>query len=195
MFKLSYVSVSILNISGESRQEKLIKVETILNRVKEKMPQHGGSEGIWEGVYIYTDVEGKELDRHKSRLTHMFPKDRPNDYDQRNQYEWDNGHTEDFKFSFKMTGDDESGYKMGFENERSKGLVWEEPLRIGDLPTIRVSWHRTTIEGYSPFDVPSAMIHELIQMDKDFQHRGRVWQWYLEGELIGRTIIKERRVA
>ena len=54
------------------------------------MPQHGGSEGIWEGVYIYQDVEGNELDRHKSRLTHVFPEDRPNDYDQRNQYEWEN---------------------------------------------------------------------------------------------------------
>lgn len=170
-------------------------METVLNRVKEKMPQHGGSEGVWEGEYIYTDIQGKELDRHKSRLTHTFPVDRPNEYDQRNQYTWDDGKTEDFRFTFKMTGDDESGYEMGFESERSKGLVWEEPLRIGDLATIRVSWHRTLIEGYSPFDVPAAMIHELIQMDKDYNHRGRVWQWYLDGELIGRTIIKEQRVA
>ena len=166
-----------------------------MNLVKEKMPQHGGSEGIWEGVYIYQDVEGNELDRHKSRLTHIFPEDRPNDYDQRNQYEWADGKTEDFKFSFEMTGDDESGWEMSFENERSSGLVWEEPLRIGDLATIRVSWNRTNIEGYTPFDVPTAMIHELIEMDKDYKHRGRVWQWYIDGELIGRTIIKEHRVG
>ena len=46
-----------------------------MNLVKQKMPQHGGSEGVWEGVYIYTDAEGNELDRHKSRLTHVFPED------------------------------------------------------------------------------------------------------------------------
>jgi|GEM_PF-356136 len=166
-----------------------------MNMIKKMMPQHGGSEGVWKGVYIYQDVEGNELDRHNSLLTHTFPDDRPNDYDQRNQYEWADGKTEDFRFSFSMTGDDESGYEMGFENERSKGLVWEEPLRIGELATVRVSWLRKEIEGYSPYDVPSAMIHELIQMDADYKHRGRVWQWYVDGELIGRTIIKEQRVG
>jgi len=166
-----------------------------MNLVKQKMPQHGGSEGVWEGVYIYTDAEGNELDRHASKLTHMFPEDRPNEYDQRNEYSWDNGKTEKIEFSFKMTGDDKNGYEMSFENERSKGLVWEEPLRIGDLATVRVSWLRKEIEGYSPYDVPSAMIHELIEMDKNYQNRGRVWQWFVDGELIGRTIIKEHRVA
>ena len=165
-----------------------------MNLVKTKMPQHGGSEGIWEGEYIYQDVEGNELDRHKSRLTHIFPDDRPNDYDQRNQYEWADGRKEDFKFSFAMSGDDAAGYRMSFENERTQGLVWEEPLQIGDLATIRVSWNRMNIDDNTPFDVSSAMIHELIQMDKDFKNRGRVWQWYSQGELIGRTVIKERRV-
>lgn len=165
-----------------------------MNLVKEKMPQHGGSEGVWEGVYIYQDVEGNELDRHKSRLTHIFPTDRPNDYDQRNQYEWADGRKEDFKFSFAMTGDDTAGYRMSFENERTQGLVWEEPLQIGDLCTIRVSWNRMNIDENTPFDVSSAMIHEIIQMDKDYKNRGRVWQWYSNGELIGRTVIKERRV-
>ena len=166
-----------------------------MNLVKQKMPQHGGSEGVWEGVYIYTDAEGKELDRHKSRLTHVFPDDRPNMYDQTNEYTWESGQKEKIQFSFEMTGNDEDGYQMSFENERSQGLVWEEPLRISDLATIRVSWLRKEIEGYSPYDIPSAMIHELIEMDKDYQHRGRVWQWFVNGELIGRTIIKERRVA
>jgi len=166
-----------------------------MNVVKQKMPQHGGSEGIWEGEYIYTDTEGKVLDRHKSRLTHMFPEDRPYEYDQRNQYEWEDGRTEDIKFSFTMTGSDEDGWEMGFENDRSQGLVWEEPLRIGDLATVRVSWNRKHIDGYSPYDVPGAMIHELIEMDKSYKHRGRVWQWFVDGELIGRTIIKEKRVG
>lgn len=161
-----------------------------MNLVRKMMPQHGGSEGVWEGVYIYTDAFGQELDRHDSRLTHIFPDHLPNEYHQENHYSWANGNTETIKFGFEMTNNE-----LAFENERSSGLVWEEPLRIGDLATVRVSWHRKEIEGYSPYDVPSAMIHELIQMDKDYKHRGRVWQWFKDGELIGRTIIKEQRVA
>ncbi|MEL7029447.1 MAG: hypothetical protein AAGL49_09595 [Pseudomonadota bacterium] len=156
------------------------------------MPQHGRSEGVWEGVYIYTDPEGRELDRHASRLTHVFPDDAPTFYRQHNHYEWADGRTEDFHFEFEI---DPDRPVLSWRNERSQGLVWEEPLQIGDLASVRVSWHRTVIEGYSPFDVPSSMIHELIQMDKDFRHRGRVWQWFMDGELIGRTQIKERRVA
>ena len=160
-----------------------------MNLVKQHMPQHGGSEGVWEGVYIYTDPYGKELDRHNSRLTHIFPDDQPTWYHQENHYEWADGKTETIKFGFEM-----KNKELSFENERSSGLVWEEPLRIGDMATIRVSWLRKEIEGYSPYDVPNAMIHELIEMDKDYQHRGRVWQWFKDGELIGRTIIKEHRV-
>ena len=63
------------------------------------------------------------------------------------------------------------------------------------MANLRVSWHRTDVAGYSPFDRPYATIHELIEMDADFKHRARVWQWYHDGELIGRTIIKEQRVA
>jgi len=163
-----------------------------MNQVKQEMPQHGRSEGVWEGVYIYTDPEGRELDRHASRLTHEFPEDAPYEYRQHNHYEWADGRTEDLRFVFVMTPGEG---RLKWENERSTGLVWEEPLQIGDLASVRVSWLRTVIEGYSPFDVPSAMIHEIIQMDKDYQHRGRVWQWFMNGELIGRTLIKERRVS
>lgn len=161
-----------------------------MNMIKKLMPQHGGSEGIWEGVYIYCDPEGNELDRHKSRLTHIFPDDKPDEYHQRNQYEWDDGRTEDLTFVFQR---DEDEMKWG--NDRSYGKVWEEKKRVGDMANVRVSWHRTKIEGYSPFDLPYATIHELIEMDADFQHRARVWQWYVDGELKGRTIIKENRVG
>jgi hypothetical protein len=32
-------------------------------------------------------------------------------------------------------------------------------------------------------------------MDKNYKHRARVWQWYYNDELIGRTIIKEQKVS
>ena len=162
-----------------------------MNLIKKMMPQHGGSEGVWQGVYIYQDAEGNELGRHKSTLTHMFPEDKPNEYHQRNFYEWDDGKTEDIHFKFEMNED----HEMVFENERSYGCVWEEKKRVGDMSNVRVSWHRKEIEGYAPYDVPSATIHELIEMDKDYKHRARTWQWFVDGELIGRTIIKEHRIG
>jgi len=131
-----------------------------MNRVKQLMPQMATSEGVWEGIYIYTDVDGKELDRHKSRLTHSFPDSHPDEYHQRNQYEWDDGR-----------------------------------VRVGDLATIRVSWHRTEIEGYTPFDIPHATLHEIIQQTLDGSMRSRTWQWFVDRKLIGRTIIHEKRVT
>lgn len=162
-----------------------------MNMIKKMMPQHGGSEGVWEGVYIYQDVEGKELGRHKSTLTHMFPNDKPNEYHQRNRYEFEDGTIEEFEFMFEMNADNE----MTFDSDRVQGCVWEEKKRVGDMANVRVSWHRKALDGYAPFDVPSATIHELIEMDKNYKHRARVWQWYYNDELIGRTIIKEQKVA
>lgn len=161
-----------------------------MNLVKKMMPQHGGSEGIWEGVYIYSDPEGREVDRHTSRLTHVFPDDSANEYHQTNEYTWADGRSEKLSFKFLMTVNE-----LIFETERSYGRVWEEPIRVGDMPTVRVSWHRTAIQGYSPFDIPYATIHELIQMDAAFKYRGRVWQWFKDGKLIGRTLVNEQRVG
>lgn len=161
-----------------------------MNLVKKNMPQHGGCEGVWEGVYIYCTPEGKELDRHKSRLTHMFPEDKPDEYHQRNQYFWEDGREEDLLFIFKLDGNE-----MKWQSDRSYGCVWEEKQRVGDMANVRVSWHRTDLQGYSPFDIPYATIHELIEMDAAYKHRARVWQWYVDGVIAGRTIIQEKRVA
>ena len=168
-----------------------------MNQIKLMMPQMSTCEGVWEGIYIYTDVEGKELDRHRSRLTHQFPTDLPEEYHQRNQYEWGDGRTEDFEFRFKL---DQEAAKVGvtqlaWHTDRSEGYVWEEPRRIGNFATVRVSWHRSEVEGYTPYDVPYATLHELIQQADDGSLRSRVWQWYVDGDLIGRTIIKEKRVS
>ncbi len=168
-----------------------------MNRVKQLMPQMATSEGIWEGVYIYLDADGKELDRHKSRLTHVFPDSHPDEYHQRNQYEWEDGRAEDLEFRFGL---DKKAASVGitqlsWETDRSYGHVWEEPVRVGDLATIRVSWHRTEIEGYTPFDIPHATLHEIIQQTLDGSMRSRVWQWFVDHELVGRTIIREKRIT
>lgn len=168
-----------------------------MNQVKQLMPQMATSEGVWEGIYIYSDAMGKEVDRHKSRLTHTFPNDLPNEYHQRNQYEWADGRTQDLSFRFKL---DEEAAKNGmtqltWDTDRSYGKVWEEPLRVGNLATVRVSWHRTEVDGYAPFDIPRATLHEIIQQRLDGGLRARTWQWFLDEDLIGRTIIKEKRLS
>lgn len=168
-----------------------------MNIVKQKMPQMATSEGVWEGLYIYNDADGKEVGRHRSRLTHIFPDDHPDEYHQINHYEWDDGKTESLEFRFKL---DAVAAKVGvtqlaWENERSHGMVWEEPIRVGDMSTIRVSWHRTQIDGYAPYDVPQATLHEIIQQHMKGNHRARVWQWLVDGEIVGRTMIKEQRVS
>ena len=161
------------------------------------MPQMATSEGIWEGVYIYYDADGQEVDRHKSRLTHTFPESQPDEYHQRNQYEWADGRSEDLEFRFGL---DHKAAQVGvtqltWDTERSYGKVWEEPVRVGDLATVRVSWHRTEIEGYTPFDIPHATLHEIIQQTLDGSMRSRVWQWFVDHELVGRTMIREKRIT
>lgn len=168
-----------------------------MNIVKEKLPQMATSEGIWEGIYIYTDSDGKEVGRHRSCLTHIFPEDHPDEYHQVNRYDWEDGKSEEFKFKFKL--DEEAAkdgvYQLSWKNERSHGLVWEEPIRVGELSTIRVSWHRSEIEGYAPYDIPYATLHEIISQEMHGDNRARVWQWLVDGEIVGRTLIKEKRVA
>lgn len=168
-----------------------------MNQVKKLMPQMATSEGVWEGTYIYCDADGNEVDRHKSRLTHSFPDSHPDEYRQRNQYEWANGRTEDLEFRFQLDAEAEKKgiTQLSWETDRSYGKVWEEPLRIGDLATVRVSWHRTEIDGYIPFDVPHATLHEIIQQRLDGGMRARTWQWFVDNDLVGRTIIKEKRIT
>ena len=159
------------------------------NQVKIRMPQLALIEGIWEGTYSYAAPDGRILDVHKSRLTHVFPDSAPDEYHQTNAYTWESGQTERIEFAFKLQGDE-----LAFDQNRAKGRVWEEDIRIGDLPTIRVSWERTDHVGYTPYDLTDCCVHELIQIDRDATKRARVWQWFQEGELVQRTFIKEVRV-
>ena len=118
-----------------------------MNLIKKRMPQHGGSEGVWEGVYIYQDIEGNELGRHKSRLTHTFPDDKPLEYHQRNQYFWDNGDTEDFRFHFVMNEDND----MAILPSRSTSCVFAVASELYELALIHISEPSTDNQFYAPF--------------------------------------------
>ena len=58
-----------------------------------------------------------------------------------------------------------------------------------------MSWKRTDQLGYGDYDMTNCYVHELIQIDPASTRRGRVWQWFADGELILRTIIKETRTG
>ena len=160
------------------------------NQVKQVMPQLALIEGVWEGTYTYAAPDGSILDIHKSRLTHVFPESAPDEYHQTNEYTWESNKTERIEFAFKLRGQE-----LAFDQKRAKGRVWEEELRLGDLATIRVSWERTDHVGYTPYDLTDCCVHELIQINQEATKRARVWQWFQDGELVQRTLIKEVRIA
>jgi hypothetical protein len=160
----------------------------------EGMPNFVNVLGVWEGEYIYTAPDGTIRDRHRSRLTCRLSKDDPEVYLQRNEYFWETGaqagKTECFDFRFLF-----DGQKLCYDHPRAIGYCWEEPKVVGDLVCIRVSWQRSDAAGYGDYDITQADVHELIQVDRSTMRRGRVWQWFSEGDLFLRTIIKEHRTA
>ena len=51
-------------------------------------------EGVWEGWYRHFDINGEQIDAHKSKLVCRIPDEKPNIYHQTNHYTWENGETE-----------------------------------------------------------------------------------------------------
>ena len=87
----------------------------------------------------------------------------------------------------------ESG-RLSYKTARTEGEVWEEPL-IGEYPTIRLTWRRSSHPGEYAQDLPNARVHELIQQLPEHGHRARTWQWFVDDTLVQRTLITETRVT
>jgi hypothetical protein len=144
--------------------------------IREEMPLLVRHEGEWVGTYTITDAEGNILDRHQSHLICSFPHEGEYPYVQTNIYTWPDGRREEL--SFPATYHDG---KIWFDTERIKGFAWEvDPI------TIILTW------TYS-FD-PAKALYETIQISPDGNHRARNWQWFEHGELVKRTLIKEKRL-
>ena len=43
--------------------------------------------------------------------------------------------------------------------------------------------------------MPDAYLYEMIQLSDCGRYRSRVWQWFADGKLTGRTLIDEQRVS
>ena len=144
--------------------------------IREKMPVLVKHEGEWKGKYILVDAEGQVLDQHDSYLTCSFPSDGSSDYFQVNRYTWADGKTEEHQFP--------GTYKDGrvyFDSPRIYGYCWE-----ADDLTVILTWHYR--------HDPDNWLYEMIQISADGQHRARTWHWFKDGELIRRTLVKEKRV-
>lgn len=144
--------------------------------MKEKMPVLARHEGEWEGTYIHVDADANIIDKHASYLTCSFPSDGSSDYYQTNRYTWPDGKTELHQFPGTYRDSE-----VWFDNDRILGHCWE-----ADDRTVILTW----IYRMDP-DNP---LYEMIQISPDGNHRARTWHWYKNGEIIRRTLIKEKRV-
>jgi hypothetical protein len=136
--------------------------------------------GEWEGVYIYTDVDGRELDRHNSHLSCQLPESGPFDYYQINRYLWADGRTEEHHFP--------ASYRDGriwWDTDRIKG--WASDVALD-------TEGRTTMLYWVRKDLPDHYLYEMIQISPCGSKRARTWHWFRHDELYQRTIIKEHRV-
>lgn len=145
--------------------------------IREAMPVLVRHEGEWEGTYLLVDDQGKILDQHASHLTCSFPRDGSADYFQINRYRWADGRTEEHRFP----GQYRDG-RVYFDSDRIYGYCWE----VDDL-TVILTW-------YYKSDPDQNWLYEMIQISANGQHRARTWHWFENGELVKRTLIKEKRV-
>jgi hypothetical protein len=129
--------------------------------------------GVWEGVYNLLDIDGKLLDRHKSRLEVYGEGTRRGS---RNIYDWDDGRREVYTFWGEYLGNGVTE----LESERIKGEFTE----IGDV--IVLTW-------FYKF-APDNPMTEIIRLINDRQ-RIRCWQFMENGKLSKIMAIEEFKVA
>jgi hypothetical protein len=145
--------------------------------IRTDMPVLARHEGEWEGEYIYVDMDGKELDRHKAQLSCAYPADGPYAYHQINRYTWADGRHQEIHFP--ATYRDK---RIWWDTDRITGSAWEIDGR-----TVMLTWTRK--------DMPGEYLYEMIQISEDGQNRGRTWHWFKDDVMYQRTIIKERRIG
>ncbi|MFC7292791.1 DUF3598 domain-containing protein [Hirschia litorea] len=149
--------------------------------LRDSFPLLARHEGIWEGWYRYIDVDGNQIDAHRSRLICRIPDDTPNIYHQTNHYTWEDGRTDirDFKGHAE-------GVRLIFNNDIIKGWSAEEPLD---------EHRRTMMLHWTRVGEPEIYLYEMIQLSDCGNFRTRVWQWLKNGKTVQRTLIDEERIS
>lgn len=149
--------------------------------LRETFPLLARHEGIWEGWYRHIDVNGVQIDAHRSRLVCRIPDDAPNVYHQTNHYTWDDGTKEIRDFKGEAEAD-----RLVFDNDIIQGWAAEEPLD-DKRRTMMLCWVRC--------GEPGIYLYEMIQLSDCGNFRTRVWQWLADGKTVKRTLIDEEKVS
>ncbi len=149
--------------------------------LRETFPQLALHAGVWEGWYRYIDVDGNQIDAHKSKLVCRLPENQPDLYHQTNHYTWEDGTTDvrDFKGNAFEN-------KLIFDNDIIKGWAGEVTLDE-NRRTMMLHWER--------MGEPGVYLYEMIQISDCNNFRTRVWQWIENGQATQRTLIDEHRVS
>ena len=138
-------------------------------------------EGVWEGTYRYYDPAGEKTDEHASRLICRFPTTGPYPYHQTNLYRWADGRKDARDFPALIVDG-----RVRWDNALIKG--WAADVALDEFTrTVMLHWVRK--------DMPEAYLYEMIQLSDCGRYRSRVWQWFADGRLTGRTLIDEHRVS
>jgi hypothetical protein len=139
-----------------------------------QMPLLARTLGVWNGTYTRVDSAGAILDHHRSRLTCSWLDD--GTYLQVNEYTWDDGRSETFRFPATV-----SGGRLHFDTERILGDAWE----IGPTNMV-LNW----VYKHDP----TGFLWELITLSDDFNRKSRVWQHFDASKLVAVTVIEEKRL-
>ena len=140
-----------------------------------RFPAMRAHEGIWEGVYRHLDPEGREIDRHDSRVVCRFPETGAVFYIQEITFRWPDGRVREDRFDGVIEGG-----RVLFNTETFSGAAWES----GDLVLLHLDRK----------DEPGAYFVEVIALAEGGRSRARTWHWFKDGALYRRTLCDERRV-
>jgi hypothetical protein len=143
--------------------------------IREAMPLLARNEGVWEGWYLYVDITGKLVDRHRSRLFCRITES--GDYHQTNHYFWEDGRVEVRDFPARY----EDG-RIWWDNEFISG--WAAAMSPDDH-------NRSTCLNWTRTGEPDMYLYEMIQLSDDGLSRSRTWQWFKKGRCFQRTLIDE----
>ncbi|MCA3254246.1 MAG: DUF3598 domain-containing protein [Alphaproteobacteria bacterium] len=151
--------------------------------IRDRMPIVADQAGVWDGEYIHLDAEGREIDRHASRLVCRL-EDGPDGVarlSQSNIYTWADGTREVRYFDGIFRGD-----RVWISNDLIDG--WTASLSLD--PT-----ERTIMVGWTRVSEPDFRYYEMITVAEDRRAKNRTWHWYRRGRLFQRTIINETKTA
>lgn len=154
-----------------------------MHSIRERMPLVADQAGVWDGEYVHLDADGREIDRHASRLVcRLF--DGPDGearLTQSNIYTWADG-TREVRYFEAVFRDD----RLWLTNDLINGWTASSPLDPTDR-TIMVGWTRP--------QEPDFRYYEMITVAEDGEAKNRTWHWYRHGRLFQRTIISETRTT